>query len=190
MGFGARALYFTLLACADDDGFVNGPRSIVRQIGATQADLDELIAYHYLFLFESGVVAIRHWKMQNSIPKDRYHPTIFQDEYKKLSADRNGVYQMLEESRTSTSDDILFPSCIQNDTKMETECIQDGNNLYTEVKLSKDKLSEVSRVNIYTDNNPSVNDCVPLHSVNINKDLSTLSTGYSKPIPIRREGYT
>ena len=91
MGFAARALYFTLVACADDDGFVNGPRSIVRQIGATQADLDELIP-NYLFLFDSGVVAIRHWKMMNSIPKDRYHPTLFRDEAKMISSDRNGIY--------------------------------------------------------------------------------------------------
>lgn len=188
MGFAARALYFTLVACADDDGFVNGPRSIVRQIGATQADLDELITYHYLFLFESGVVAIRHWKLMNSIPKDRYHPTMFREEAKKISVDRNGVYQMREESEESRGSDALYTECIQDDTKMYTECKQDGNIPYTEVNISKDKLSKVNRVNIYTDNNLSVNDCFPIHSVNINKELSTLST--RKVIPVvweRRE---
>lgn len=177
MPFSARALYFTFIACADDDGFVNGPRSIVRQIGATQADMDTLVSNHYLILFDSGVVVIRHWRMQNSIPKDRYHPTMFQDEMKQLAVDKNGVYSEKSSDKPVTEDD----------TNLYTECIQDGNIPYTEVKLSKDRLSEVSEENINTVLNPSVYDCIPSHSVNINKELSTL---YTKPIPIRREGYT
>ena len=179
MPFSARALYFTFVACADDDGFVNGPRSIIRQIGAAQADMDTLVSNHYLILFNSGVVVIRHWRMQNSIPKDRYHPTLFQDEMKQLMVDKNGVY----------FEKPLNKPVSEDDNKLYTECIQDDNKTYTEDKLSKDRLSEdkVGEVNIDIGLNPSVYDCFPSNSVELNKELSTL---YTKPIPIRREGYT
>jgi len=174
MPFSARALYFTLVACADDDGFVNGPKSITRQIGATQEDLDTLVTNHYLFLFESGVVAIRHWKMQNYVPKDRYHPTTFKKEFNQLCVDKNGIYNQ-KPLELAVSEDV---------DNLYTDCIQDDDIPYTEVKLSKDKLS---KVNIYTTNNPSVYDCSSLHSVDIYKELST-NPQYDRPIPIRKEG--
>lgn len=40
----ARCLYFTLGMLADDDGFVNSPKSIIRQCGASEDDLRILIA--------------------------------------------------------------------------------------------------------------------------------------------------
>ena len=67
-------------------------------------------------------------------------------------------------------------------SKMDTKCIQVVSKTYPEDKLSKDKLS---KENIYTENNPSEYDCFSLDSVNINKELSTLST---KVIPVTWEG--
>lgn len=40
----ARCLYFTLGMLADDDGFVNNPKSIMRQSGASLDDINILIA--------------------------------------------------------------------------------------------------------------------------------------------------
>ena len=39
----SRCLYFTLLIEADDDGFVNNPRSIMRQCGACDDDMKILL---------------------------------------------------------------------------------------------------------------------------------------------------
>ena len=43
MPISARLLYYDLGMRADDDGFVNSPKKIVRMIGASQDDLNVLI---------------------------------------------------------------------------------------------------------------------------------------------------
>lgn len=76
----ARCLYFTLCMFADDDGFVNNPRSIMRQCGACDDDMKILLAKNFVLLFETGVIVIKHWRIHNYIQKDRYHPTKYQEE--------------------------------------------------------------------------------------------------------------
>ena len=44
MPMSARCLYFTLGMLADDDGFVNAPRSIMRQCGSSDDDMRILIS--------------------------------------------------------------------------------------------------------------------------------------------------
>ena len=56
-----QLLYFHLGMRADDDGFVNKARAILRLTGCTEADMKTLIAAQYLISFPSGVVVIRHW---------------------------------------------------------------------------------------------------------------------------------
>lgn len=79
-----RCLYFTLAMFADDDGFINNPRSIMRQIGAAADDMNILIAKQYVIVFDSGVIVIKHWRVHNYIRSDRYKPTIYQDEKSTL----------------------------------------------------------------------------------------------------------
>ena len=80
----ARCLYFTLGMFADDDGFVNNPKSIMRQSGSTTDDMNILIAKKYVIAFESGVIVIRHWRIHNYIKSDRYHGTVCTEEKKQL----------------------------------------------------------------------------------------------------------
>ena len=44
----ARCLYFTLGMFADDDGFINSPKGIIRQCGASEDDLKILIAKKFI----------------------------------------------------------------------------------------------------------------------------------------------
>ena len=50
----ARCLYFTLGMVADDDGFINSPKSVLRQCGAAAADLKRLVEREFLLEFPSG----------------------------------------------------------------------------------------------------------------------------------------
>ena len=86
-----QALYFHLNMRADDDGFVDAPNSIVRKIGASKNDFDLLVAKRYVIQFESGIIVIKHWRMHNTIRKDRIVPTQFQEEFKQLSLKENGA---------------------------------------------------------------------------------------------------
>lgn len=72
LSVGAQALYFHLGMQADDDGFVNGPKLIARQLRRPAKDLQALIDAGFLLEFD-GIVVLRHWRMANSLQNDRLH---------------------------------------------------------------------------------------------------------------------
>ena len=90
----ARCLYFTLGMLADDDGFVNQPRSIMRQCGASDDDMKVLIAKKFVIIFDSGVIVIKHWRINNYLRNDRYKETVYTDEMANLSVNENGSYSV------------------------------------------------------------------------------------------------
>lgn len=92
MPMSAQCLYFHLAMRADDDGFLNNPKKVQRMIGCSDDDLKILLAKRFLIRFESGVVVIKHWKIHNYIQKDRYKPTVYQEEKALLTEKENGVY--------------------------------------------------------------------------------------------------
>lgn len=92
MPLGARCLYMTMGMLADDDGFINAPKSIMRQTGATEDDLKVLLAKKFLIPFESGVIVIKHWRINNYLQKDRIQPTKYQEELAELVVEDNGAY--------------------------------------------------------------------------------------------------
>jgi hypothetical protein len=87
-------LYFHLGMRADDDGFVSNPKKIIRTIGANEDDLRILFSKQFVIPFESGIVVIRHWKLNNYLRKDRYTETIYKTEKKMLVEDENGIYNL------------------------------------------------------------------------------------------------
>ena len=87
-----QALYFHLNMRADDDGFINNPKRIQRTIGASDDDLKLLIAKRFVICFENGVIVIKHWRMHNTLRKDRYNPTTYQDQLALLEVKGNNAY--------------------------------------------------------------------------------------------------
>ena len=79
MSFSARALYMDLVLNADDDGFIS-PRKVIRMIGASDEDLNELVENDYLFQFSTGVVVIIDWAIHNTIRKDMYRASLYTKE--------------------------------------------------------------------------------------------------------------
>ncbi|MCI8655466.1 MAG: hypothetical protein HFJ48_06345 [Clostridia bacterium] len=94
-------LYFHLGMRADDDGFVSNPKKIARTIGANEDDLKVLLSKQFIILFESGILVIRHWKLNNYIRKDRYMETIYKEEKKLLVEDINGTYNLVNQMSTN-----------------------------------------------------------------------------------------
>ena len=92
MPMSARLLYYDLSMRADDDGFVNAPKKIMRMVGATQDDLGILAMRKFIIPFESGVVVIKHWKIHNYIRKDTYNETKYKEEKATLLLDENNAY--------------------------------------------------------------------------------------------------
>jgi hypothetical protein len=79
---------------ADDDGFVNSPKKIMKIVNSPEDDLKILITKQFILPFQSGVIVIRHWKENNYIRNDRYQETIYTEEKAQLKENNSGVYQM------------------------------------------------------------------------------------------------
>lgn len=98
----ARLLYYDMGMRADDDGFIDSPKKIMRIIGASDSDLKELIDNGFVLRFESGVIVIRHWYVNNRVRRDTYHETIYTEEKSRLLLEKNNVYQLRNDSVTDT----------------------------------------------------------------------------------------
>ena len=127
-------LYFHMLLDADDDGFINAPKSIMRMIGAKDDDMKVLAAKQFVIPFESGVVVIKDWKIHNYIQNDRYKPSTL-PERDLLNIQKDKTYTL--------KSDV---------SKMDTECIQTvsigkdrlGKDRLGKDRLGKDRLGKVS----------------------------------------------
>lgn len=85
-----QALYFQFGMRADDDGFISSPKRITNMVGCNADDLKLLIAKGFVIQFDSGVVMITHWKINNYLRSDRYRPTLYQTEKESLTCNENG----------------------------------------------------------------------------------------------------
>ena len=108
----SQNLYFHLGMRADDDGFVSSPRRITKLVNCATDDLNVLISRGFILDVGDGIIVVSHWRQNNYVPKDRYHPTIYQKE-KALLTDDGGVY------------------------KLNTPCIQNVSNLNTQIRIDK-----------------------------------------------------
>ena len=86
MSVRAQCLYFALCMRADDDGFVGSPKPVMQIISATETELSELVSKKYIISFDDGVIAIRHWFVNNCIRKVTYIPSIHQDKKRMILA--------------------------------------------------------------------------------------------------------
>ena len=118
-----QCLYFHLLLRADDDGFIQSPKSIMRITGCKDDDLKLLIAKGFVIGFETGVIVIRHWRIHNYVQSDRYSKSEL-PEAKSVEL-KNKVYEVVE------------PPINPDDTCMDTKCIQNGYNLDTQIRIDK-----------------------------------------------------
>lgn len=120
-------LYFHMLLDADDDGFINAPKSIMRMIGAKDDDMKVLAAKQFVIPFESGVVVIKDWKIHNYIQNDRYKPSTL-PERDLLNIQKDKTYTL------------------KNDvSRMDTECIQTvsiGKDRLGKDRLGKDRIGK------------------------------------------------
>ena len=85
-------LYFHLAMRADDEGFIDNPKKVMRVVSATQDDMNVLITKRFVLVFESGVIVIKHWKIHNYIRQDRLTPTVYTTERESLEVKENKSY--------------------------------------------------------------------------------------------------
>ena len=121
MPLSTQALYMHLSMRADDDGFVNSPKRIQRLIGASEDDMKILLAKSFVIEFDTGIIVIKHWRINNYIQNDRYKATRYTDERSMLSLKDNNEYAFSD------------------------ECIQNGYISDTQYRLDKDSKDKDSK---------------------------------------------
>ena len=170
MPLSTQCLYFHLNMRADDDGFIGNPKRIEKIIGANDDDLKLLIAKRFVILFDDGVIVIKHWRMHNTLSRDRYIDTSYTDEKKKLLLKDNGSYSLtngnsiddtkliersnrqtqkrrkIDERKTHSDKDIGLDKDLELD--LDTELDKDKEKDINDLIVSKDTIrqTDVQRI--------------------------------------------
>lgn len=133
----AQSLYFHLNMRADDDGFVNNARSITRAVGSSADDLKLLIAKRFVLAFDNCIV-VKHWRMHNTLRKDRYKPTQYQGEFALLAVKENGAYTdaVIYGNQTATT---WQPNGNQMATQYSVVEDREEKNSLGEIRVGEDK---------------------------------------------------
>ena len=131
----AQLLYFHLSMRADDDGFINNPKAIMRNVRCSEEDLRLLANKKFIIPFETGVVVIKHWKIHNYIRNDRYKETKYKEEKEQLFLDENNSYTV----------------GIPNGNQMDTVGIPVVSKMDTQVRLGKDSIGKDNIVDSTSD---------------------------------------
>lgn len=117
MPLSTQALYFHLSMRADDDGFLNNAKKVMKIIGANQNDYDLLVAKSFIIQFPDGICVIKHWRINNYLRKDRYTETIYQEEKALLTIKPNGRYSLSDKDNDGSINIVGIPVVDQSDTQ-------------------------------------------------------------------------
>ncbi|HRT13953.1 MAG TPA: hypothetical protein P5134_05025 [Bacteroidales bacterium] len=137
----SQALYFHLAMRADDDGFINNPKTIMRIVGAKDDDIQLLIAKRFIIPFDSGVVVIKHWRIHNYVQKDRYTETKYIGEKNQLIINEKNAYSLKQIRLLDDENDNVYI-------------------LDTQVRLGKDRLGK-DRLELERDKNKATRFITP-----------------------------
>ncbi len=184
MPLSTQALYFHLNMRADDDGFVNNPKRIQRTIGASEDDLKLLIMKRFIIGFDCGVIVIKHWRMHNTLRKDRYNPTQYQDELATLEVKDNNAYTERYIDVPVVAELPVATTWQPDGNQMATQYREDKNSI---VKFSRDKGSTAD-----SDESVSCQQIVDLYNSVCHSfpAVRSLSEARKKAIKARLKSYT
>ncbi len=157
----AQCLYFHLGMRADDDGFIDAPKRILRYIGSNNDDLKILLTKGYLIPFEDGVVVIRDWLKNNQIRADRKKSTRYTEKLSLLAVEKDTYvvnlyndnqlpYQMTTKCQ---------PSDNQVSYQVATNCQPTANQVATNVILNNN--NDQLATNVMTFGNQMSTNCQP-----------------------------
>ncbi len=157
-----QALYFHLGMHGDDDGFVSSPRKIQRAAGCSDDDLRLLAAKGFIIPFESGVIVITDWRINNTLKNDRYRETIYKAERAMLQIEASGKYAL---------NSSVVPECFQNGSDMVPQ-----HNI-TKPNLTEHNQTEQNKIN-------GLRSCADVEAVSLSGDAEfhRFWTAYPKRI--------
>lgn len=101
----ARMLYVHFILNADDDGFVDKWKTVLRCSRIERRHYVTLRDEGYVMELNEGLILITDWHRHNTIRADRYIPTAYSKELQGLALDENKRYYKAKE-------DVLVTQCV------------------------------------------------------------------------------
>lgn len=136
-----QALYFHLSMRADDEGFINNPKKIMRMIGASDDEMRLLVAKSFIIPFESGVCVIKHWRIHNYLRSDRFKPTVYIEEKSQLAVKDNKAYTK-RQFPAASGIPLGIPSAYQMDTQDSIGKVRLGKESIEEGSIEEESAAE------------------------------------------------
>lgn len=124
MPLSSQCLYFHLNMNADDDGFINNPKKVMRMIGASEDDLKILISKRFLLVFEQyGLLLVKHWWLHNILKSDRYKETEYLEAKELVSIKQNRSYTLKDGTNMGPKRDLnkIESKTIESNTDIKTK---------------------------------------------------------------------
>lgn len=95
----AQSLYFQLCMRADDEGFVSSPKILMRSLGVNSGTYKKLVENRYILEFDSGVVAIKDWFVNNTIRGDKSRKSRHVKERERVEIADDGTYEFVKKAK-------------------------------------------------------------------------------------------
>ena len=162
MPVSSQVLYFHLSMNADDDGFVNNWKSIMRLTGTKEDDLKILIAKSFVIFFNddenklmNGIIVIKHWRINNYLRSDRYKSTQFQKEFQRLNITDSGEYEL-------SNNDIGIPTVdTDKNSRVKNSRVKNSIDKNRLVEYSMETNEETTTDDIYNYYQNSIGSLTP-----------------------------
>ena len=187
MPLSTQCLYFHLNMRADDDGFIGNPKRIAKLIGANDDDLKLLIAKRFVLLFEDGVIVIKHWRMHNTLSKNRHHETQYFKEKRTLLLKDNGAYSLntgtpIDDSRLLEMSErqTATQNCKKDEQKTHKRRTEDAQKTHLEKDIGLDKgLESDIDTELDKDKEKEVNDLIVSKDTICQTDIQKIITEWN-----------
>jgi len=90
----SRLLYFDLNQETDDDGFIDNVKSVMRLTAASEDSLKLLLVKNLIRDLGDGIFLEVHFRINNTVRPDRYHPTTHLDKALAIYVLSDGSYSL------------------------------------------------------------------------------------------------
>ncbi len=120
-----QALYFHLGMEADDDGFIGNPKKVMRVMGVSDDDLKILISKRFVLIFSSGVLVMKHHRINNNWDRYNCKRTVYLEEFSQLYIKENKAYTL---------------------DKMKGVHVQSENSLKTVFRIEENRINNTAAI--------------------------------------------
>ena len=147
-----QGLYTQLMLEADNRGYVQGAKNLVRYFSASIDELKLLTAKNFLIPRDDyfDLVLITHFRINNSLKADRFKETVFIEDFKNIFLTSEGAYTLIDTGIRAINQPInnggRFISQVWNHigTNLEPQNkIKENKVKETKINQSKCKLKEI-----------------------------------------------